>query len=259
MHSTLWGQSMTTLTPPPSPSRLCGELAGSSWFEDAAARSAAASFKPPPSPSPLPTLCPWVSTVMAAKATKKKVVVASKRTKGTPSARPGAKRSRAASRGGGGGSAGGGACSIDQCLEAFTEPEVLSGSDAYYCSKCKEHCACEKRIRLYRCPPVLVLHLKRFNYTMYRRDKLCTDVKFPVRGLDLSPYCAEGAKMARPPTYDLIGVSNHMGGLGGGHYVATCLNDDTQKWHNFNDSRVSSVSEASLSGSAAYILFYQRR
>lgn len=87
--------------------------------------------------------------------------------------------------------------------------------------------------------------------------------------------------------YDLIGVSNHMGGLGGGHYTACvlrllvfgvrdepecvlivwhtwrcgsdCLNQDDQKWHCFNDSRVTSGSRSSLSGSAAYMLFYQRR
>ena len=38
-----------------------------------------------------------------------------------------------------------------------------------------------------------------------------------------------------------------------------CLNQDDQKWHCFNDSRVSQTSSSRLSGSAAYMLFYQRR
>lgn len=38
-----------------------------------------------------------------------------------------------------------------------------------------------------------------------------------------------------------------------------CLNQDDQKWHCFNDSRVSQTSSSRLSGSSAYMLFYQRR
>lgn len=162
-------------------------------------------------------------------------------------------------RAGGGGDA---SCTIQDCLREFTEPEVLSGDDAFYCGKCKAHNPCDKLLQLYRCPEVLVLHLKRFSYTTYRRDKLCTDVKFPVSGLDLTPYCADAAlKHAGGRDrlhYDLIGVSNHMGGMGGGHYTAHCLNDDTGKWFSFNDSRAAPASEASLSGSAAYMLFYRR-
>ncbi len=59
--------------------------------------------------------------------------------------------------------------------------------------------------------------------------------------------------------YDLVGVVNHMGGLGGGHYVADCRNRDDGGWYAFNDSRVTPTSPAALSGSAAYLLFYVRR
>jgi len=59
------------------------------------------------------------------------------------------------------------------------------------------------------------------------------------------------------PIYDLYAVSNHYGGLGGGHYTAYAKNND--KWYDFNDSSVRSVSESSIVGSGAYILFYKRR
>jgi ubiquitin C-terminal hydrolase len=50
-----------------------------------------------------------------------------------------------------------------------------------------------------------------------------------------------------------------MGGLGGGHYTADCVNRDDGRWHNFNDSRVGPQSPTGLSGSSAYVLFYVRR
>ena len=50
-----------------------------------------------------------------------------------------------------------------------------------------------------------------------------------------------------------------MGGMGGGHYTADCLNCDTQKWFNFNDSGVTLTDKNRLSSSGAYLLFYTRR
>lgn len=38
--------------------------------------------------------------------------------------------------------------------------------------------------------------------------------------------------------YDLFAVSNHYGGLGGGHYTATCKNYKNSLWYDFNDSNV---------------------
>lgn len=58
------------------------------------------------------------------------------------------------------------------------------------------------------------------------------------------------------PEYELYAISNHYGGLGGGHYTAYAKNRD--KWFEFNDSSVSSASESDLKGSGAYMLFYRR-
>jgi ubiquitin carboxyl-terminal hydrolase 4/11 len=32
------------------------------------------------------------------------------------------------------------------------------------------------------------------------------------------------------PVYDLYAVSEHMGGMGGGHYTAVAQNPENQKW-----------------------------
>ncbi len=62
------------------------------------------------------------------------------------------------------------------------------------------------------------------------REKINELIDFPVEGLDLAqyvkgPHCAEA-----PPVYDLYAVSHHSGGLGGGHYTATCKNFHNDKW-----------------------------
>lgn len=64
----------------------------------------------------------------------------------------------------------------------------------------------------------------------------------PPQGLDLSPYCLASPPV--PPLYDLFAVSNHYGGLGGGHYTAYARlpgADGTAagRWYGFDDSHVS--------------------
>lgn len=38
--------------------------------------------------------------------------------------------------------------------------------------------------------------------------------------------------------YDLYAVSNHYGGLDGGHYTAYCKNPVANEWFDFDDSQV---------------------
>ena len=61
-----------------------------------------------------------------------------------------------------------------------------------------------------------------------------------------------------PPMYDLYSVADHMGGMGGGHYVATCLNPGDKQWYTYNDQNVSKAKSPPTKSSAAYILFYVR-
>ena len=61
-----------------------------------------------------------------------------------------------------------------------------------------------------------------------------------------------------PPVYDLYAVSNHFGGMGGGHYNAYCKMPDG-KWWCFDDSHVHAVEKDQICSSSAYVLFYRRR
>ena len=90
---------------------------------------------------------------------------------------------------------------------------------------------------------VLVVHLKRFSYTSRLRDKLTAQVDFPLKGLDLSSHVLRTQEV--PPVYDLYAVSNHMGGLGGGHYTAYAKQPGTEDWYCFDDTSVYCVSDVS--------------
>jgi ubiquitin carboxyl-terminal hydrolase 4/11/15 len=50
-------------------------------------------------------------------------------------------------------------------------------------------------------------------------------VDFPLEGLDMTPYVlSESQKKSINLNYDCYAVSNHYGGVGGGHYTAFAKN-----------------------------------
>lgn len=122
---------------------------------------------------------------------------------------------------------------LDDCLDEFGKPEILSENDAWYCPRCKEHRRASKTFELWKAPDILVVHLKRFSAQGRLRDKLDVHVDFPIEGLDLSTRLAAQGD-GRSPVYDLFAVDNHYGGLGGGHYTAYAQNFIDKIWYEYN-------------------------
>ncbi|XP_030357254.1 ubiquitin carboxyl-terminal hydrolase 4 isoform X3 [Strigops habroptila] len=146
---------------------------------------------------------------------------------------------------------------LRDCIELFTTMETLGEHDPWYCPNCKKHQQATKKFDLWSLPRILVVHLKRFSYSRYWRDKLDTVVEFPIRGLNMSEFVCD--PRAGSYVYDLIAVSNHYGAMGVGHYTAYAKNKVNDKWYYFDDSSVSMASEDQIVTKAAYVLFYQRR
>uniref|UniRef100_A0A672QAX1 Ubiquitin carboxyl-terminal hydrolase n=1 Tax=Sinocyclocheilus grahami TaxID=75366 RepID=A0A672QAX1_SINGR len=146
---------------------------------------------------------------------------------------------------------------LRECIELFTTMETLGEHDPWYCPTCKKHQQATKKFDLWSLPRILVVHLKRFSYNRCWRDKLDTVVDFPIRDLNMSEFVCD--PKADPYVYDLIAVSNHYGGMGGGHYTGYGKNKVDGKWYYFDDSSVSSATEDQIVTKAAYVLFYQRR
>ncbi|CAG8523744.1 9376_t:CDS:2 [Acaulospora morrowiae] len=152
---------------------------------------------------------------------------------------------------------------LDMCLQHFTKEEILEGDDAWHCPNCKICRRATKQLTISRLPDVLLIHLKRFSFNGPFRDKLETMVDFPIWNLDLTAYVPppippsnplsryrhkinipgsgrlNNLQQTGPFVYDLYAISNHYGGLNGGHYTACIRNGYRHEWNNYDDSRVS--------------------
>lgn len=147
---------------------------------------------------------------------------------------------------------------LNDCITEFTNVERLGADDPWYCPKCKKHQQATKKFDIWSLPKVLIIHLKRFSFSRSWRDKIDTLVEFPVENLDMSKYVLNPKqKKSGNLTYNLIGVANHFGGLGGGHYTAFAKNVIQDSWHSFDDAIVTQTSANNVVTRSAYVLFYQ--
>ncbi|CAK4376833.1 unnamed protein product [Aphanomyces euteiches] len=211
---------------------------------------------------------------------------------------------------------------LSHCLDAFTLEEKIPET---YCSSCREHQEMTKKLEIWRLPPVMVIQLKRFQYTQTYRRKLATLVQFPIHGLNLASCVAPfeefpekypekkkaetataistttapeepvasssttpgttTTEIIAEPTpaasinrvrrgytntnleqsrclethYDMYGVVNHQGALGGGHYTAYAKNAVDGNWYCYDDERVRLVEESKVVTASAYLCFYVRK
>lgn len=71
--------------------------------------------------------------------------------------------------------------SVGEALQAFVTPEILHGSNQYFCEHCNKKCDAHKGLKFIKFPYLLTLQLKRFDFdpvTMHR-IKLNDRVSFP--------------------------------------------------------------------------------
>ncbi|XP_029171338.1 ubiquitin carboxyl-terminal hydrolase 16 isoform X2 [Nylanderia fulva] len=122
-----------------------------------------------------------------------------------------------------------GECSVESCLNQFTALELMTGSNKVVCEACTARqkknqenltkMVCTSNTKQYlisQVPPVLILHLKRFQTQRVGFRKVFKHVSFPML-LNLAPVCTNQKK---PRLYALYGVVEHSGTVHGGHYVA---------------------------------------
>ena len=143
--------------------------------------------------------------------------------------------------------------SLLDLIENFSKKEQLTAENQWFCPKCKSEQLAEKKMEIYSCPDVLIIHLKRFR----NEQKLDTLVNFPLRDLDMTQYVKKNNE--EKYIYDLFAVGNHYGSIHGGHYVAYAKNYIKDKWYEFNDDSVNEINESGVVTQSAYTLFYRRR
>lgn len=59
-------------------------------------------------------------------------------------------------------------------------------------------------------------------------------------------------------SYKLVATANHYGAMGGGHYIAYALNEETKTWYCFDDNVVEPADVKSISPESVYLMFYVR-
>jgi len=142
---------------------------------------------------------------------------------------------------------------IYDCFDLFCASEELTGDNKYKCDKTNEYYDAKKSIRVWTFPKILIVCFKRFTNI---GNKIVNTIDFPLENLNLNKYC-DGYKKYKS-FYNLYGICNHSGSLGGGHYYAYCKNTNGQ-WYNYNDSTVTKIEPEDLITKNAYCLFYKKR
>jgi len=144
---------------------------------------------------------------------------------------------------------------IQECLDRHFTTEKMNG-DSQWESPTKGKVDAARATRIWKSPDVLILSIKRFTMS---GGKVRTMIKYPLEGLDMSPYCIGPSLHKKNNIYDLTGVVIHMGILFGGHYLCLCRNPGGN-WVVANDMTVKRLDPKSVENHRdAYTLIYQRR
>ena len=93
-------------------------------------------------------------------------------------------------------------CDLTRMIEHFLKEELIE--DLLHCQKCKQKRKFKKNFVIWRLPKVLVIHLKRFHYGKYKKEKITQSVRFPIKNLDLSEFVQESRNCFSNPTFNLF-------------------------------------------------------
>ncbi len=132
------------------------------------------------------------------------------------------------------------------------------------CEKCGLKSMHTKKSMISILPDFLIISFQRYDFRTDR--KINSSISFS-ENLDIKPFSQldcigkystqniyiignEGTK------YELYSISNHSGSLNFGHYYA--YSKVNNRWHEFNDSSVSSMGSIYTSSCTVYVLFYQK-
>jgi len=140
------------------------------------------------------------------------------------------------------------------CLRSYTMSEDMMGDNQYECEKCGKKCNANKKITVWKLPPVLTITFSRFDDY---GNKIKKFIDFPINRVSF--YTLTNRAVHKNIFYDLVAISNHTGGLLGGHYWSYCRGTNG-KWYEYNDDDVTEkVNISELVTDKAYFLVYLRR
>ena len=186
---------------------------------------------------------------------------------------------------------------LEEALDAYIKGEILDGDNKYYVEKYKRKISIRKSCSLKKLGNEVIIHLKRFEFDFitFTNKKLNDYLKFPkvinfkkwTRAFlrsndnniskDLLNITKEEEEnlIDENMDYILTGILIHGGSnLQSGHYYSFIMDQETGKWHQYNDNVISDYNiESDLEkecfgnlpekkddyGKTAYLLFYTKK
>ena len=103
--------------------------------------------------------------------------------------------------------------SLEGCLKTYFSDEELDKKESYRCSKCQKAVPATKRLKIFKPPKYLLLHLKRLAGTT---KKISIIIEYPIK-LNSAKFCATEEYSTE---YMLIALCVHNGGCRSGHYYS---------------------------------------
>ncbi|CAH8357429.1 unnamed protein product [Eruca vesicaria subsp. sativa] len=170
---------------------------------------------------------------------------------------------------------------LSGCLDLFTRSEKLGPDQKLNCQSCGDKRESSKQMSIRRLPPLLCLHVKRFEHSLTRKAsrKIDSYLQYPFR-LNMSPYLSssiigkrfgnrmfafdgEGeyhhhdgssSSLSSSAEFEIFAVVTHSGMLASGHYVTYLRLKGL--WYRCDDAWINEVEEEVVRGCECYMLFY---
>ncbi|KAL3462575.1 hypothetical protein BJX64DRAFT_258975 [Aspergillus heterothallicus] len=133
---------------------------------------------------------------------------------------------------------------LDDSFKDYIQVETLEGENKYEAGSPYGLQDAKKGEIFESFPPVLHLHLKRFEYDIHRDAMMKINDRhaFPME-FDASPYLSKDADKSESWVYQLHGVLVHSGDLNAGHYFAFLKPTKDGFWYRFDDDRVTRATD----------------
>ncbi|KAH8702140.1 putative ubiquitin C-terminal hydrolase [Talaromyces proteolyticus] len=133
---------------------------------------------------------------------------------------------------------------LDDSFKDYIQVETLEGENKYDAGSPYGLQDARKGVIFESFPPVLHLHLKRFEYDINRDAmmKLNDRHTFPME-FDVTPYLSEEADKSESWEYQLHGVLVHSGDFNAGHYYAYLKPTKDGHFYRFDDDKVIRATE----------------
>ena len=171
---------------------------------------------------------------------------------------------------------------IYDSLNSLIEGEKMQGDNCIHCPKCNKKLPAIKSQNFKALPRIFMFVLKRFefNYETMQKIKINDYYEFPLI-LDMNKYTEKfiNNNINEDNMYKLKSIIIHTGTCESGHYYSYILDDNSNEWYEFNDTRVEKINIDNLDVEAygksevindnginieventrnAYILFYEK-